>query len=161
MIFMRIEKIKIEKFRWFQDAEFDLGSYLTVIAWQNGTQKTTVLGMLTQPFSITDKANPLYWQVPLSGWTFRSAFSDKFKFSKKFDKPWEHERTLFFNDDTTYTTHSIQRYNSKRDIRFWKKGDKSKGSWYIQLPVIYLSLKRLLPIGEDLRIKEKEEIQDR
>jgi len=44
---------------------------------------------------------------------------------------------------------SIYREKSKGTLRFWKKGDKSKGSGFIQIPVIYLSLKRLLPIAED------------
>jgi predicted ATPase len=30
-----------------QEVEFTLGSHLTVIAGQNGTQKTTLLGLLT------------------------------------------------------------------------------------------------------------------
>jgi predicted ATP-binding protein involved in virulence len=38
---MKIIKICIEKFRGFQEVEFTLGSHLTVIAGQNGTQKTT------------------------------------------------------------------------------------------------------------------------
>ncbi|OWK69213.1 hypothetical protein CBW18_18150 [Pedobacter sp. AJM] len=41
-------------------------------------------------------------------------------------------------------------------IRFWKKDDRSKGSVYIQLPAIYLSLKRILPIGEDNVLKESD-----
>ncbi|VVH65595.1 hypothetical protein BSPLISOX_2207, partial [uncultured Gammaproteobacteria bacterium] len=57
---MKIIKICIEKFRGFQEVEFTLGSHLTVIAGQNGTQKTTLLGLLTQPFTITDKENPMH-----------------------------------------------------------------------------------------------------
>ncbi len=153
---MKITKISIKKFRGFEDVEFKLGSHLTVISGQNGTQKTTLLGLLTQPFTITDKSNPIYGEKPLSGGDFKSAFSDKFKLSKEFDKAGEHEWTLFFNgkSNASYTAESIYRDKEEGTIRFWKKGSKGKGSGYIQLPVVFLSLKRLLPIGEDRKIKE-------
>lgn len=157
---MIIDKIAIEQFRGFKKLEFDLGSKLTVIAGQNGTQKTTILGMISQPFTITDLDNPMINEKPLSGGTFKSLFSEKFKFSAKFDKPGEHEWTLYFNKDLKidpYTIESIKRDKSNA-IRFWKKGDKSKGSGYVQLPVIYLSLKRLFPIGEDSTLKEDESV---
>ncbi len=159
---MKITKISIAKFRGFKNVEFELGSHLTVISGQNGTQKTTLLGLLTQPFTITDKENPLYGEIPLSGGDFRSAFSEKFRISNKFDQAGEHDWTLFFNDEnnSSYTVGSIYREpKTKKGFRFWKKGDKSKGSGYIQLPVIYLSLKRLLPLGEDDKIKEEKKIK--
>lgn len=47
---MQITKVHIEKFRGFHDQEFEVGSMLTAIAGQNGTQKSTLLGMITQTF---------------------------------------------------------------------------------------------------------------
>lgn len=52
---MFIKSIHIKKFRGFNDVRFELGTNLTVIAGQNGTQKTTLLGIISQPFTITDK----------------------------------------------------------------------------------------------------------
>lgn len=156
---MIIKKIHISKFRGFQDVEFELGKYITVISGQNGTQKTTILGMLSQSFAITDDDHPMKNEKPLSGGNYRSSFSDKFKLSETFDKAGEHEWTLFFENESfkPYEIESIHRDKSKGTIRFWKKGDKSKGSNYIQLPVIYLSLQRLLPIAEDKGISVNEE----
>ena len=90
----------------------------------------------------------------------KSAFSDKFKFSKQFDKVGEHEWTLHFSKNRfpSYTVESIPRDKKDNSIRFWQKGNRSKGSGYIQLPVIYLSLKRLIPIGEDKGLKENKKI---
>ena len=157
---MKINKISIKKFRGFEGVEFEMGKHLTVISGQNGTQKTTILGMLSQPFSITGGDNPMIGEKPLSGGSYKSAYSDKFKLSEGFDNAGEHEWTLIFNDqkEKPYTVESIHRDKSKGTIRFWKKGSKSKGSGYIQLPVIYLSLKRLLPISEDKGIKEDNNI---
>ena len=50
-----LKEIKIHKYRGFKDVSFKLGTQLTVIAGQNGTQKTTLLGMLTQMFTLDPK----------------------------------------------------------------------------------------------------------
>ncbi len=39
------------------------------------------------------------------------------------------------------------------DIRFWNAKSKAKGTGYVQLPVYYLSLGRLFPIGETGKTK--------
>ena len=41
---MKITHIHIERFRGFQNEDFEVGSLLTAIAGQNGTQKSTLLG---------------------------------------------------------------------------------------------------------------------
>ena len=40
---MKITKIHIDRFRGFRDQEFELGSRITIIAGQNGTQKSNGL----------------------------------------------------------------------------------------------------------------------
>ncbi len=152
---MSIERIDIAKFRGFHQVGFELGKNLTVIAGQNGTQKTTLLGMLTQPFAITDKNNPLSSEKPLCGGNYKSSFSEKFKLSDEFDKPKEHEWTLTYDGGKTFTVESINPNDDRKNpVRFWKKGSRSKGSGYIPKPVIYLSLSRLFPIGEDEKISD-------
>jgi hypothetical protein len=53
------------------------------------------------------------------------------------------------NEQVPFTLQSINRSKTDPRIRFWKKGNRSAGSGYIQLPVIYLILKRLIPLGEE------------
>lgn len=48
---MLITKVHIEKFRGFINQDFEVGSMLAAIAGQNGTQKSTLLGMITQTFN--------------------------------------------------------------------------------------------------------------
>jgi hypothetical protein len=145
-VFMVIQHIQIEKFRGFQNVGFDLGSQLTVISGRNGTQKTTLLGMLSQPFSLR---NTNWKDVPLCGGSFDSQFAEKFKLSDKFDKAKEHKWTLSFFDDneSPYTVASMERIKGG-PIRFWKAGSRGKGTGYKPYPVIFLSLSRLFPIGE-------------
>ena len=156
---MKIKSISIKKFRAFKDISFEVGKKLTIIAGQNGTQKTTLLGLLTQPFSITDKDNPIYGEKPLCGGNYKSAFSEKFKLSEDFDLAGRHEWTLNLDADMEpFTVESIARDKDEKKIRFWKKGKRDKGSGYLQLPVIFLSLSRLLPIGEVQKLFESTKI---
>ena len=61
---MIIKKIHIQKFRGFSDIDFQLWAHITAISGQNGTQKTTILGIISQWFAITDENNPMYWKRP-------------------------------------------------------------------------------------------------
>ncbi|AZG33898.1 AAA family ATPase [Shewanella psychromarinicola] len=155
---MIIEHLHVKKFRGFDDVGFPLGKQLTLIAGQNGTQKTTVLGMLTQAFTI-GKDSPLNGVKPLCGGTYRSMFSDKFKLSDTFDKAKEHEWTLKLSlQEEPFVMESMTRDSVSGSIRFWQKGKRGKGDGYFQLPVIYLSLKRLMPIGEDRNLSQDSRI---
>ena len=153
-----IHKLHIEKFRGFQNVDCELGSQITAIAGQNGTQKTVLLGILSQPFSITDTSNPMHGEVPLCGGNYKSAFADKFKFSPTFDVPKGHEWTLYVDGNEPFTLESIPREKGTDRVRFYRKGDHRKGAGYLQYPVIYLSLKRLFPIGEDQRLIESDRV---
>lgn len=151
---MIIKSVHIEKFRGFKDVNFDIGNQVTIIAGQNGTQKTTLLGMLSQPFSLRGHST-MKDAMPLCGGNFISGFADKFKLSTTYDIAGSHEWTLnLHNNPEPFTVASMKRDAKSGQIRFWKKGDRSKGSGYIQLPVIFLSLKRLFPIGEDNKISQ-------
>lgn len=57
---MIIRSVEIEKFRAFENASFTLGKRITAISGRNATQKTTVLGMIGQPFTISAKDHPMY-----------------------------------------------------------------------------------------------------
>ena len=156
---MLITKVHIEKFRGFQDQDFEVGSMLTAIAGQNGTQKSTLLGMITQTFTLGRDKNPMGVEKPLCGGNYRSAFSEKFRLSPKFDQPGTHEWTLSFDDGSDYTIESIPRTGTK-SIRFWQKGMRGKGDGYIQFPTIFLSLKRVLPVAESGSVYESSILTD-
>lgn len=163
---MIINKVSISLFRGFRDTSFTLGDYVTLIAGQNGTQKSTLLGILTQTFTIPQSGHPFSNETPLTGGSFRSAFQDKFRLSPTLDLPGNHNWKLYFKDkdihpdideNGSFAIESIARkFQGKESVRFWQKGKRDAGSGYIQLPVIFLSLKRLIPIAEAGSIKEKD-----
>lgn len=163
-----IERIYIKKFRKFDDFNMNCGSKLTILAGQNGTQKTTLLGLLAHPFSMSNK-NPekdtistepdnselTFYNYPtLLGHKFQSKFANKFKLDKDKESAGSHEYTLYFKDTSigdngSFTLESIYRDRQERTLRIWKKGSRASGDGYLKYPVIYLSLKRVTPIGEE------------
>lgn len=158
---MIIEEVNIVRFRGFQDQQFKMGEQITIIAGQNGTQKTTLLGMLSQTFSLRNHPNEDFKkEKPLCGGNFISSFSEKFKFSEIYDKAGEHEWSLKMKGDKEpFVVESMLRDQTSKKLRFWKKGDRGGGSGYLHYPVIFLSLKRLYPIGEDNKIGTSNNVQ--
>ena len=166
-----IDKIHIKKFRKFIDLEIKCGKKLTVIAGQNGTQKTTLLGLLAHPFSMSKKnpdddgsettepgSTPFSEFKTLTGHLFQSKFAKKFKLDEKKENPGDHEYSLYMVDTSignngVFTLQSIRRDSKTNKLRIWKKNARNAGDGYMHYPVIYLSLKRVSPIGEEIKIK--------
>ena len=150
---MIIKSIEIEKFRAFENVSFYLGRRITAIAGRNATQKTTVLGMIGQPFTIS-KGHPMYGCKTIDGYNFRSQFKEKFKISPEHDMIGQHKWKLNLHrgayENSYYSVESIARRqrNQEPTLRFWNAESRASGAGYIQLPVYFLSLSRLFPIGE-------------
>ena len=110
--------------------------------------------MIGQPFTISSKDNPMYGCKTIDGYNFRSQFSEKFKISPIHDKIGEHKWKLQLHNgvykQNYFTIESIARKQNGRPstLRFWNSESRSQGAGYIQLPVYFLSLSRLFPIGE-------------
>lgn len=156
---MIIKSIEIERFRAIENLTLQIGQNLTAIAGRNATLKTTLLGMLGQPFTISS-GHPMYGCTTIDGYNFKSQFKEKFKLSKEFDHYGEHIWTLNFYDRGYYKDNQIKITSIKRatksnpeDIRFWNAKSRARGAGYVQLPVYYLSLGRLFPIGETGKTK--------
>ena len=102
---IRINWIEVKKFRQMENIVFPLGERITFIAGQNGTSKSTLLGMICQPFSFSAKNERKknlpdnsayldnYHDVKLAecetlpGDLFTADAKDVFRFSDKHDCP--------------------------------------------------------------------------
>lgn len=149
-----IEQIYIKKFRGFDDVTIKFNKPVNAIIGKNGAMKTTLLGMLAHPFSL--KTGPMATEEPLiGGKLFNSQMSDKFKFSDRFDIEGEHQWSLQVNTQIypkhVYTCLSERRTDNGK-LRFWSTEGREKDMNFIQCPVIYLSMKRLLPMGEEKKL---------
>jgi len=150
---MIVKEISIKKFRGFSDFKVKADRPVTMIVGQNGTMKTTLLGIIAQPFST--KTCVFADETRLDGYKFGSQLSDNFNFSEQYDIAGEHEWTLTVDkkvyEKGSYTCLSERRTDNGK-LRFWSTEGRDKGMNYIQCPVIYLSLKRLFPMGEERKI---------
>lgn len=110
----RVDFLKIGTFRRFRDIAIPFGDHVTIIAGQNGTSKSTLLGMLAQPFSFgvvrgrtagkpdasryTDNYHgiELHTFKDLAGKPFMYDCDDVFRLSREFDfgKKYQYETKL-------------------------------------------------------------------
>lgn len=136
-----IKQINIEKFRHLENVEISLGSKLTVIAGGNGTGKTSVLGLLSHVFTYSIKG--------LNGRPMTSKFSEVFRFSEENDASGEHSYNVGFEDGTFKEALSRVTTEKGRERFRIDVGSRETDSGKITRPVIYLGLKRLIPLAQE------------
>ncbi len=156
-----IKSIHIDKFRAFHGLDIPTDKNVVAIAGQNGTQKTTLLGMLAQSVTMSKKPFSL-WRT-IDGESFKTDMRDKFKFSEKHDKIGEHAWTISLDSSIdAREKFSVRSYPRNDDdtpffLRFWNDDNsRRKGTGFPQCPAIFLSLKRLLPLGELTHLDDAE-----
>lgn len=159
---MIVKHAHIDKFRALKNIDFDLGEKITAIVGHNGTMKTTILGILSQTFTISED-HPMFGEKTIDGYNFRSQFKEKFKMTSK-DIPGEHRWRLDLSDgiykNNSFEACSILRDKKSNEIRFWSTEGKGADMNYPQVPVYYISLKRVTPIGEERKINVTSELLD-
>ena len=149
-----IKSIHIEKFRAFQNLDILTDKNVVAIAGQNGTQKTTLLGMLAQPFSLSSEDANLHNAKTVEGGRFCSQLNDKFKFAPPHDLPGNHLWSLNIHPDICagkrFSCASMLRSKRQKTIRFWNADDPAhtKGKGFVHCPTVFQSLSRLYPWGE-------------
>jgi hypothetical protein len=174
---IRVETIKIDSFRRFSNITITFGKNLTIIAGQNGTAKSTLLGMLAQPFSFgvmhgetAGKADASTYTTnyhglklhefrDFAGKNFMYDCDDVFRLSKEFDfgKDYQYETMLSSSEKgdlpiNSLLTKSRNRKNRKKEISGMRfvtgPGASHKpGEGNFPHPVIYLGLNRLWPLA--------------
>lgn len=168
-----ILKVVIDKFRLAEDLEIEIGKNLTAICGQNGTMKSTLLGCIAQPFGVgrgrkKDDKKEKYSDCMIVNQKFYTDINDVFKFSKEYDLPGNHVYHVYFDKDSNIMKQeekivyenplqvkSRKRpVGEKKHIRFVTGKERSTGKGNIPIPVVYLGLSRLYPIGEVDNLKE-------
>lgn len=161
----RLKNIHIKKFRALEDVQFDLGTQITVVCGKNGTSKSSILGIAAQVFSF--ETNPVTDQAitnrTLTGDQFKSFPAEHFRFSEIYDIPGSMDVNFTVHDGYTEKDISpdlrlIQRKGSKARpvVRNNTSIPGKNTSRNLTHPVIYLSLKRLMPIA----VRDKYEVKD-
>lgn len=164
----KLKSLTIEKFRRFQNnATIEIGDKLTLIVGQNATSKSTLLGMICQPFEFTSEFK-VYTQAydeinkkdihTISGKFFQSDFSDVFRMSLINDDPETKQYIYNINYEADGTNNSLVVKSEKRtdqksnNVRFVVGKTRKKGEGNYPHPVIYLGLNRLYPLANSKKI---------
>lgn len=141
---MRAIKLQLGDFRLFDGAEVLIGKMVTAIAGNNGTGKSTILGLLAN-------SSQLKGRKTLLGKPYIGEFSQLFKADKDHDPTGRKVRLV-------YEEHGTEMVAEFRTA--WQKGERfrviprrvrldgSKTESKVESPVIYLGLSRLYPVGE-------------
>lgn len=140
---MKISKLKIVHFRHLNDLTFNLGSTLTVIAGGNGTGKTSLLGLIGHIFRFGNNPKNLFNE------RFETKYSSVFRFSRNHDTSGNYQYKLIFSDNSEKegqlrTTNENGKIRHRIDV-----GGRVRHGGKITKPVIFLSLKRLLPLAQE------------
>lgn len=168
------EKVVFNKFRDAENLEIKIGKNLTIIAGQNGTMKSTLLACIGQPFGIErGKENDLFNSEKLEeckiiNTSFKTRISEIFKLSEKYDIPGSHEFEIFFTDvlpreilyENPLQVKSYAVTGRNPPIRFVTGKDRSTGKGNLPIPVIYLGLGRIYPLGESEAIESNVHLTD-
>ena len=102
----------------------------------------------------------MYGCKTIDGYNFRSQFKEKFKISPTHDVIGQHRWTLLLNESICKKDHfSVESISRKQagkttTLRFWNAESRARGAGYLELPVYFLSLSRLFPIGESGKTKQ-------
>ena len=142
---MRFRKLLIENFRQFSSKEFFLGNKMTAIAGNNGTGKSTILGILANSSQLG--GHRTYLDKP-----FRGEFSELFSGSPEHD-PTGGKITLFYQEfgedkSVLFRTAWQEKKTRFRIIPKRVSPDGTTTESKLESPVIYLGLSRLYPLGE-------------
>lgn len=155
MIINDIIGVHIDHFRLFKNQYFKLGKYITVVSGRNGTMKSTLMGLVAQPY------NSEYRDV--FGKRMQTKFSDVFKLSSKKDqKDYLYHIQLDINDNLLlqepvplyFQEGNPDTKTSTQDRHRLVPSGREKGDGYFNLPSVYINLKRLYPLIESGEIIE-------
>lgn len=152
----QLKKLNIRKFRALNNVDIEFGTHITVICGKNGTSKSSILGIAAQIFNFENDYTtgaPLQFQT-IAGGKFKSQPREHFRFSDQFDVPGSLDVAVELFDGYTNSNATAELELSKRGkgarpvVRKNSTATASNTSRNFTHPVIFLSLKRLLPIAE-------------
>lgn len=145
---MRFTKLEVHNFRHISGQVIELGNVMTAIAGQNGTGKSTLLGWISQASDYKPK------NKTLSDTPFKSKYSEIFRFCPEKDFKNSYKVTIHYEDSLLeeakeMSTRLIETENRYR-VDFDGRGNA------LDFPVIYLGLKRLIPLATEKSINLQE-----
>lgn len=145
---MKIKKLTLTKFRHCENLEISFGKKLTVISGQNGTGKSSILGWVAQ---LCDYKGS---QKRKNGKLFIEDFRNVFKFcpTNDFKNNYEVHFELEKNDTIVQRKITTRYVKSTRRSPERYRTDIDGREPAENYPIIYLGLKRLIPLATEDKI---------
>ncbi|MCL2137387.1 MAG: AAA family ATPase [Coriobacteriia bacterium] len=140
-----ITRLTINRFRLFEEKTFHFGKFVTVLAGRNATGKSILLGMVANAFELKAKEGR-----PIIGGSFKAIFSEILKGSREFDQTGSNLYKIEFEHEgeADYRDFRITWQKDRFRVIPYRIHDGKRTDSRMRLPVIYLGLSRLYPIGE-------------
>lgn len=143
------KNIKINNFRVLKNINIDLGRYITVLAGWNATGKSTLLALLANSTELKVGEGRTYSEKQ-----FRAEFSEIIKGSLEYDHSEQDKLEIEIDIDGQVRKKTFRTAWQDNNTRFRvipKETDESGkrlNEAKFTLPVLYLGLSRLYPVGE-------------
>lgn len=147
---MNFTSLDIKNFRHISNQKIELGSVLTAIAGQNGTGKSTILGWIAQSSDFKENVKSL------SDTSFSSKYSEIFRFCPSQDYTKNYEVKLNYVDTIDKETYKVMTTRLSEIENRYRVDFDGRGN-ALDFPVLYLGLKRLIPLATEKSITIKEE----
>jgi predicted ATPase len=138
---MKFTKLEIQNFRHINEQTIEIGSVMTAIAGQNGTGKSTLLGWISQASDFKLKNRTLL------DTTFKSKYSEIFRFCPEKDFNNSYNVSIFYEDSLLEESKKMTTRLIETDERYRVDFDGRGNA--LDFPVIYLGLKRLIPLATE------------
>ena len=143
---MKVVKLNLGNFRLFNDDEVFIGNRLTAIAGNNGTGKSTILGILANSSQLRGKKT-------LLGKPYRGEFSELFSADREHDFAGKKVHMYYEEKGHSREVDFRTAWQNGGRFRVIPKRKRPNGTTTeskIESPVIYLGLSRLYPVGETI-----------
>lgn len=156
-----IKCLELDNFRLFNNIKIRIGKKITILAGQNATGKSTVLGLIGASCQLDERS--LIFQKQ-----FKAKFEELFKASPEKDKSGTIAKITFtdktFSKEIDYRYLRISWQNNKTRFRVIpfkyiensSNNKKKKTDAKMKKPVLYTGLSRLFPLGEGIESPFKE-----
>lgn len=141
---MKIHRIITNNFRHMKNVNIEFGDYITVIAGLNGTGKSSVLGLIGQLFDYKGK------EKTINNNKFATIYSEIFRFCNVHDQKNEYKYIAEILDGDDLIERKVKSRYVRKEKRFRMDiGERARAKGAINLPVIYLGLRRLFPLAQE------------
>ena len=146
----KLNTLDIVNFRHIQNQTVEFGKYLTVITGLNGTGKSSILGWIAQLCDYKSK------EITILDTFFKEDYKNVFKFCPSNDYDKEYEVRFNYISENSFIEESKQ-----ITTRYVEKTEKSPERYRTDFdgrgkaldhPIIYMGLKRLIPLATENKI---------